>query len=134
MRHSRQHVRLHGWAGNLLVESSHGLRLQLTADDSDLQQREAHGTFRIPLSYRQLAAAAEILAMSGPENGRFDAFQLLAFFRTYDTPALGSKLVVTSDDRLFSLTAQAALDMAGRDAFAASHALLEQARSLLSAT
>jgi hypothetical protein len=80
----------------------------------------------------QLAAAADILAKSGPESGRFDAFQLLAFFRTCDNPARGPKAVVTSDDKLFLLTAQAALDLAGRNAFAASHALLEQARSLMS--
>jgi hypothetical protein len=81
---------------------------------------------------RQLAAAAEILAKSGPSDCRMDAFQLLAFFRRYDNPALDSATATTSDDRLFALTAQAALDLAGRNAFEASHALLEQARSLLS--
>ncbi len=83
---------------------------------------------------RQLNAAAEILAKAGPQDWKFDAFQLLAFFRRYDNPGPGLEAVVTSDDELFARTAHAALTMAGRNEFAASHALLEQARSLLPAT
>lgn len=83
---------------------------------------------------RQLAAAAEILAKAGPQDWRSDAFQMLAFFRRYDQPGAGSNAVVTSDDDLFARTGHAALTMAGRNEFAASHALLEQARSLLPAT
>ena len=83
---------------------------------------------------RQLDAAAQILAKAGPRDSEFDAFQLLAFFRRYDDVGPGLEAVVTSDDELFARTAQAALTMAGRNEFAASHALLEQARSLLLAT
>lgn len=83
---------------------------------------------------RQLAAAAELLAKAGPEDWRFDAFQMLAFFRRYDQPGSGSNAVATSNDELFARTGHAALTMAGRNEFAASHALLEQARSLLPAT
>jgi hypothetical protein len=80
---------------------------------------------------RHLAAAAEILARSGPKDSQFDASQMLAFFRQYDRPGLDASVVATSDDELFVRTGQAALTMAGRNEFAASHALLEQARSLL---
>ena len=83
---------------------------------------------------RQLNAAAEILTKAGPKDREFDAFQLLAFFRRYDNLGLASEAVVTSDDELFARTAQAALTMSGRNEFAASRALLEQARSLLLAT
>jgi hypothetical protein len=83
---------------------------------------------------RQLAAAAEILAKVGPQDWRFDAFQMLAFFRRYDHPGLGLNAVATSDDELFARTGHAALTMAGRNEFAASYALLKQARSLLPAT
>jgi hypothetical protein len=83
---------------------------------------------------RQLDAAAQILAKAGPRDSEFDAFQLLAFFRRYDNVSPGLEASVTSDDELFARTAQAALTMAGRNEFAASHALLEQARSLLLAT
>jgi hypothetical protein len=83
---------------------------------------------------RQLDAAAEILAKAGPQDWEFDAFRLLAFFRQYDNLGPGLEAFVTSDDELFARTAQAALTMAGRNEFAASHALLEQARSLLLAT
>jgi hypothetical protein len=79
---------------------------------------------------RQLGAAAEILAKAGPQDWQFDAFQLLGFFQRYDKPGLGLEAVATSDDELFARTAQAALTMAGRNEFAASHALLAQARSL----
>jgi hypothetical protein len=82
---------------------------------------------------RQLAAAADILARAGPQEWRFDAFEMLAFFRRYDHLGAGLKEVTTSDDELFASTGQAALTMAGRNEFAASHALLKQARSLLSA-
>jgi hypothetical protein len=75
---------------------------------------------------RQLAAAADILAKAGPEDSRFDASQMLAFFRQYDRLGPRVAAVASSDDEL-----QAALTMAGRNEFAASHALLEQARSLL---
>ncbi|MFM0553206.1 hypothetical protein P0D69_19845 [Paraburkholderia sediminicola] len=83
---------------------------------------------------RQLAAAAEILAKAGPKDSRFDASQMLAFFRQYDRPGAGVSAVATSDDELFVRTGQAALTMAGRNEFAASHALLKQAQSLLLAT
>lgn len=83
---------------------------------------------------RQLAAAAELLAKAGPQDRRFDAFEMLAFFRRYDQVGLGLERGVVSNDELFALTAQAALTMAGRNEFLASHALLEQARSLLAAT
>ncbi|MGF6871448.1 hypothetical protein [Paraburkholderia sp. MM5477-R1] len=83
---------------------------------------------------RQLSAAAEIAAKAGPQDFRFDAFQLLAFFRRYDDSGLSHKAGSTSNDELFVRTAEAALTMAGRNEFAASLALLEQARSLLSST
>ncbi|MFM0063873.1 hypothetical protein [Paraburkholderia aspalathi] len=83
---------------------------------------------------RQLAAAAELLAKAGPDEWRLDAFQMLAFFRRYDQPGAGSNAVVTSNDELFASTGHAALTMAGRNEFAASRALLEQAQSLLPAT
>ena len=83
---------------------------------------------------RQLAAAAEILAKAGPQDLRFDAFQMLAFFRRFDQLGLGLSAVTTSDDELFARTGDAALTMAGRNEFAASHALRKQARSLLHAT
>ena len=83
---------------------------------------------------RQLAAAAEILTKAGPQDWRFDAFQMLAFFRRYDHLDLGLNAVATSDDELFARTGDAALTMAGRNEFAASHALLKQAWSLLPAT
>ncbi|MFM0336189.1 hypothetical protein [Paraburkholderia fungorum] len=82
---------------------------------------------------RQLAAAAEILAKAGPEDSRFDAFEMLAFFRRYDHPGPGLNVAATSDDELFVRTGHAALTMAGRNEFAASHALLKQALSLLPA-
>ena len=75
---------------------------------------------------RQLAAAAQILASSGPRDRRPDALQMLEFFRRYE-----QHVVATSNDELFARTGEAALTMAGRNEFAASHALLEQARSLL---
>jgi hypothetical protein len=83
---------------------------------------------------RQLAAAAELLAKGGPQDRRSDASEMLAFFRRYDQIGSGLERAVTSNDELFALTAQAALTMAGRNEFPASHALLEQARSLLPAT
>ncbi|HEX7907844.1 MAG TPA: hypothetical protein VF534_07110 [Paraburkholderia sp.] len=83
---------------------------------------------------RQLAAAADVLAKAGPPDLQFGAFQMLAFFRRYDQPGAGMNAVATSNDELFASTAHAALTMAGRNEFAASHALLEQARSLLAAT
>ncbi|CAE6734233.1 hypothetical protein [Paraburkholderia haematera] len=83
---------------------------------------------------RQLAAAAEILAKAGPQNSRSDALQMLAFFRGFDDPGPGLKAVATFDDTLFARTGHAALTMAGRNEFAASHALLKQARSLLRVT
>lgn len=85
------------------------------------------------LSTRQLAAAAEILAKAGPLDSRFDALQMLEFFRRYDHPGLGLNVVATSNDELFASTGHAALTMAGRDEFAAAHELLKQARSLLPA-
>ncbi|CAB3773773.1 hypothetical protein [Paraburkholderia humisilvae] len=80
----------------------------------------------------QLAAAADILAKAGPEAMRTDAIELQAVFRKHDEPDSAIELNdVTFDDRLFVQTAQAALTLAGRNEFAASRALLEQARSLL---
>jgi len=73
---------------------------------------------------RQLAAAAELLARAGPAESRSEAFHLLAFFRQYDQPGVSLNAVATSNDELFTLTAHAALTMAGRNEFAASHALL----------
>ncbi|NPT61074.1 hypothetical protein GNZ13_42675 [Paraburkholderia sp. 5N] len=81
-----------------------------------------------------MAAAAEILAKAGPQNFRSDTFQMLAFFRQYNHSDPSLHAVVTSDDALFARTGHAALTMAGRNEFAASHALLKQAQSLLSAT
>ncbi|MPW11159.1 hypothetical protein GCT19_37400 [Paraburkholderia sp. CNPSo 3155] len=78
-----------------------------------------------------MAAAAEILARDGPQDGPLDAFEMLAFFRQFDQPGLGLNAVETSDDELFARTSDAALTMAGRNEFAASHVLLKQARSLL---
>lgn len=82
---------------------------------------------------RQLAAAAELLARTGPQDCQFEAFQMLAFFRRYDHPGLSLNAMVTSNDELFARTAQAALTMVGRNEFAASLALLEQAQTLLPA-
>jgi hypothetical protein len=81
---------------------------------------------------RQLAAAAEILAKTGPENMRADAFEFHAFFRRFEQPGEGiERGNATSDDALLVQTAHAALTMAGRNEYAASRALLEQAQSLL---
>ncbi|RKF38301.1 hypothetical protein [Paraburkholderia fungorum] len=81
---------------------------------------------------RQLAAAAELLARAGPQSLQSDAFQMLAFFRQYEHAGPGSNAPATSDDALFARTGHAALTMAGRNEFAASHALLGQAQALLS--
>jgi hypothetical protein len=86
------------------------------------------------LATRQLTAAAEILAKAGPQDSRLDALEMLDFFRRYDRPGVALDVVATSDDELFASTGHAALTMAGRNEFAAAHALLEQARSLLPAT
>ena len=83
---------------------------------------------------QQLCAAADILAKNGPQEWQLDAFKLLSVFRRYDQSNLGLRPAVTSDDELFMRTAETALTMAGRNEFAASHALLEQAISLLSVT
>jgi hypothetical protein len=83
---------------------------------------------------QQLGAAADILARNGPQEWQLDAFKLLSVFRRYDQSNLDLRPAVTSDDELFMRTAQAALTMAGRNEFAASHALLEQAISLLPVT
>ncbi|WCM23518.1 hypothetical protein NDK50_21870 [Paraburkholderia bryophila] len=95
-----------------------------------------HAAFLVAI--RQLCAAADIAAQAGPQNLRFDAFQLLAFFRRYDDAGLShassSASASTSNDELFLRTAEAALTMAGRNEFPASLALLEQARSLLHVT
>ncbi|CAB3751215.1 hypothetical protein [Paraburkholderia solisilvae] len=81
---------------------------------------------------RQLAAAAEMLATNGPENMREDAFECHAFFRRFEQPGVGiERGNATSDDALFVQTAHAALTMAGRNEYAASRALLQQAQSLL---
>jgi hypothetical protein len=80
---------------------------------------------------RQLVAAAEILAKSGPSIRQHDALQMLALFHRYEQAGPGLNVVSTADDELFARTGHAALTMAGRNEFAASLALLEQARSLL---
>jgi hypothetical protein len=80
---------------------------------------------------RQLAAAAQILATTGPKDRRADALQMLELFRRYDQIGAGSHVVATSDDESFAQTGHAALTMAGRNEFEASHALLQQAKSLL---
>jgi hypothetical protein len=86
------------------------------------------------LATRQLAAAAELLAKAGPENLQIDALQMLALFRKHEYLSRDLSAVATNDDELFARTGQAALTMAGRKEFAASHALLRQARSLLPST
>ncbi len=83
------------------------------------------------LASRQLAAAAQILATTGPQDRRADALRMLELFRRSDETGTVSHVVATSNDELFASTGAAALTMAGRNEFAASHALLEQARSLL---
>lgn len=83
------------------------------------------------LAKRQLAAAAQILATAGPPDRRASALQLLELFRRDDQSGAVSHRVARSNDELFARTAHAALTMAGRNEFAAAHALLEQARSLL---
>lgn len=106
-----------------------------TATDGDLcQEADIMERSEFLAATRQLAAAAEILAKAGPPALQFDAFQMLAFFRRYDQPGAGMNAVATSNDALFASTGHAALTMAGRNEFAASHALLEQARLLLAAT
>lgn len=86
------------------------------------------------VAIQQLGAAADILSKNSPQERRLDAFKLLSVFRRYDQSNLGLLPAVTSDDELFMRTAEAALTMAGRNEFAASHALLDQATSLLPAT
>ena len=83
---------------------------------------------------QQLGAAADILTKNGPQEWQLDAFKLLSVFRRYDQSNLTFQPAVTSDDELFMRTAEAALTMAGRNEFAASRALLEQAISLLPVT
>jgi hypothetical protein len=85
---------------------------------------------------RQLAAAADILAKSGPLAQRSDALQMLAQFGGYERRLehsySSSAEVSTTDDALFIQTAHAALSLVGRNEFAAAHALLQQAQRLLS--
>lgn len=83
---------------------------------------------------QQLSAAADILSKNGPREWQPDAFKFLSVFRRYDPSNPGLQPAVTCDDELFMQTAKAALTMAGRNEFAASHALLHQAISLLPAT
>jgi hypothetical protein len=83
---------------------------------------------------QQLSAAADILTRNGPQEYQIDAFKLLSVFRRYNQSNPGLQPAVTGDDELFMLTAKAALTMAGRNEFAASRALLQQAISLLNAT
>jgi hypothetical protein len=73
---------------------------------------------------QQLAAAAKILATVGPQDLRADALRMLELFRRYDQIGTASHVVATSNDELFARTGHAALTMAGRNEFAASHALL----------
>lgn len=80
---------------------------------------------------RQLAAAAKILAKAGPEESRGSALKMRELFRRYNDIDNGLNVVATSNDESFSSTGHAALTMAGRAEFAAAHALIEQARSLL---
>jgi hypothetical protein len=79
---------------------------------------------------RQLAAAAQILATTGPQERRADALQMLEFFRRYDQIGTGSHVVATSNDELFARTGHAALTMAGRIEAADSRDLLEPAKSI----
>ncbi|MGX7002269.1 hypothetical protein [Caballeronia sp. KNU42] len=83
---------------------------------------------------QQLCAAADILSRQGPQEWQLDAFRLLSVFRRYNQSNPGLQPSVAFDDELFMQTAQAALTMAGRNEFAASHALLQQANSLLPPT
>ena len=83
---------------------------------------------------QQLSAAADILNRKGPQEWQPDAFKFLSVFRQYDQSNPGLQPSVTRNEELFMQTAQAALTMAGRNEFAASHALLQQAISLLPAT
>lgn len=78
---------------------------------------------------QQLAAAAQILATAGPQDLRADALRMLELFRRYDQ--IGTASHVVANDELFARTGHAALTMAGRNEFAASHALLVQAKSFL---
>ncbi|GAB2887544.1 hypothetical protein GCM10027093_23340 [Paraburkholderia jirisanensis] len=82
---------------------------------------------------RQLAAAADILAKSGPLAQRSDALQMLAQFGDHDRRPghNASAEISTTDDALFIQTAHAALTLVGRNEFAAAHALLQQAQRLL---
>jgi predicted hotdog family 3-hydroxylacyl-ACP dehydratase len=84
---------------------------------------------------RQLAAAADILAKSGPLAQRSDALQMHAQFGGYDRRLAhgASAEITTADDALFTQTAHAALTLVGRNEFAAAHALLQQAQRLLPA-
>ena len=74
----------------------------------------------------QLTGAAELVAAGASDDLRAQAFEMLAFFRLRR-----GRAAVTSNDELFKDTANAALTMAGRKAFLAAAALLEQARALL---
>lgn len=80
---------------------------------------------------QHLSAAADILSRNGPREWQPDAFKFLSIFRQYDLAVPGSQPADTCDDELFMQTAKAALTMAGLNEFAASHALLHQAISLL---
>lgn len=82
----------------------------------------------------QLSAAADILSKNGPREWQPDAFQFLSIFRRYNQSNLALQPAVTRNDELFMRTAIAALTMAGRNEFAASHALLQQAITLLPVT
>jgi hypothetical protein len=82
----------------------------------------------------QLAGAAALLAADAPDDLRMDAQTMRAFFQMQQRRLNGSMPPKTADDELFKATAIAALEMAGRKAFPATAALLEQARSLLSAS
>jgi hypothetical protein len=79
----------------------------------------------------QLAGAAELLAAQASADQQIDAQAMRAFFELQKRRLNGATPPQTSDDELFKSTAIAALEMAGRKAFPAAAALLEQARSLL---
>jgi hypothetical protein len=91
------------------------------------------GTSNTAVSARRRTKKSQFHAVSFTPSG-FDDVQVADDIRRYDHPGLGLNAVATSDDELFARTGHAALTMAGRSEFAASHALLKQARSLLPAT
>jgi hypothetical protein len=81
---------------------------------------------------RQLRAASELVASGvSDDEERMNAQRMRAFFMMKEESLRLTNGVETSNDDLFKDTAKAALEMAGRKAFLAAAALLEQARSLI---